>query len=92
MLKQREESAKVYEEAGRLDLAAQEQSEMQVIRAYLPKPLSDSEVQRAIAEAIHDTGAHSIRDMGRVMAHLKAHHTGRMDFSRAGAAIKNAFR
>lgn len=92
MIKQRQESAKAYDEAGRLDLAAQERSEIDIIQEYLPKQLSDAEVQRAIAEAITETGASSIRDMGRVMAHLKARHTGQMDFARAGVAIKDSFR
>ena len=92
MIKQRQDSAKAYEEGGRLDLAAQERAEIGIIQAYLPKQLSEPEADRAIAEAIADTGASSIRDMGRVMAHLKARHTGQMDFARAGAAIKDAFR
>jgi uncharacterized protein YqeY len=92
MIRQREESARTYEEAGRLDLADQERGEIAVIRGYLPKPMSEQEVDRAVAEAIGETGASSIRDMGKVMAHLKARHTGRMDFARAGAAIKQAFR
>ena len=92
MIRQREESARIYEEAGRLDLAAQERAEAGIIRGYLPKPMSEQEVDKAVALAIGETGACSIRDMGRVMAHLKARHTGRMDFARAGAAIKQAFR
>jgi uncharacterized protein YqeY len=92
MIKQRQESARIYDEAGRLDLAEQERSEICIIKEYLPKQLSDREVQKAIASAIKDTGASSIRDMGRVMAHLKANHTGQMDFSLAGAVVKDAFR
>jgi uncharacterized protein YqeY len=92
MIRQREESARTYEEAGRLDLAAQERDEIGIIRGYLPKQMSESEVEKAVATAIGETGAASIRDMGKVMAHLKARHTGKMDFARAGAAIKQAFR
>jgi uncharacterized protein YqeY len=92
MIKQRQESARAYEEGGRLDLAAQERAEIGIIRDYLPKQMSEREVERAIAEAIENTGACSIRDMGKVMAHLKARHSGKMDFARAGAAIKQAFR
>jgi uncharacterized protein YqeY len=92
MIRQRQESATAYEEGGRLDLAAQERAEIEIIREYLPRQMSADEVERAIAEAIEDTGACSIRDMGKVMAHLKARHTGQMDFARAGAAIKQAFR
>ena len=92
MIRQREESARIYEEAGRLDLAAQERDEIVVIRGYLPKQMSESEVDNAVKQAIGETGACSVRDMGKVMAHLKARHTGKMDFARAGAAIKQAFR
>lgn len=92
MTKQRHESARAYEEGGRLDLAEQEREEAAILRDYLPRQMSETEVEQAVAEAIEDTGACSIRDMGRVMAHLKARHTGRMDFTRAGAAIKQAFR
>jgi uncharacterized protein YqeY len=92
MIRQREESARTYEEAGRLDLAAQERDEIAIIRGYLPKQMSEREVEKAVADAIGETGACSIRDMGKVMAHLKARHNGKMDFARAGAAVKQAFR
>ena len=92
MVRQRQESARAYEEAGRLDLAAQERQEMAIIRGYLPRQMSESEVEKAVATAIEETGACSIRDMGKVMAKLKARHTGKMDFSRAGACLKQAFR
>lgn len=92
MIRQREESARIYEEAGRLDLAAQERGEIVILRGYLPKQMSEAEVDAAVKAAIGETGASSVRDMGRVMAHLKARHAGKMDFARAGAAIKQAFR
>ena len=92
MIKQRQESARAYEEAGRLDLAEQEREEVGIIRDYLPRQMSDTEVEKAVTAAIEDTGACSIRDMGKVMATLKARHTGKMDFALAGAAIKQAFR
>ena len=92
MIKQRQESARAYEEGGRLDLAAQEEQEVTIIRGYLPKQMSEAEVEKAIAAAIEACGACSVRDMGKVMATLKARHTGKMDFARAGAAIKQAFR
>lgn len=92
MVRQREESGHVYEEAGRLELAAQERQEIVIIREYMPKPLSQAEVEKAIAGAIREVGATSIRDMGRIMAHLKERHTGQMDFAKAGSAIKNALR
>ncbi len=90
MVKQREDSAKAYEEAGRMELAEQERAEQCVIREFLPKPLSDDEVNVAIAKAIEDTGASTIRDMGKVMGALKAAHTGRMDFGKAGGQVKAA--
>ena len=92
MIKQRQDSAKVYEEGGRPELAAQERAEIAVIQGYLPKQLTEAEVHKAVALAISETGASSVRDMGRVMAHLKARHTGQMDFAKAGAAVKDAFR
>ena len=92
MIKQRQESAHAYEEGGRLDLAAQEEQEVAIIRDYLPRQMSEAEVEKAIAAAIADCGACSVRDMGKVMATLKARHPGKMDFARAGAAIKQAFR
>jgi hypothetical protein len=92
MIKQRQESAKIYEEAGRLELAEQERDEIGVIQRYLPKPMSEAEVAQAIRKAIDELGATSIRDMGRIMAHLKEQHTGRMDFAKAGAVIKDSFR
>jgi len=92
MIRQRQESAGVYEQAGRLDLAEQESAEIAVLRQYLPKQMSEVEVAQAVAVAIESTGACSVRDMGKVMAFLKARHTGKMDFARAGAAIKQAFR
>jgi uncharacterized protein YqeY len=92
MIRQRQESAGVYEQAGRLDLAGQERAEIAILREYLPKQLSEREVDAAVAAAIATTGASSIRDMGKVMALLKERHTGAMDFARAGAAIKQALR
>lgn len=88
MVKQRQESARVYEEGGRLDLAEREIAETEVIIEFLPKQLSDDEVQAAIAVAVEKTGATSIRDMGKVMGALKADYTGQMDFGAAGAMIK----
>lgn len=90
MVRQREEAVRGYEESGRLELAEGENAEIAVLREFLPKPLSPKEVHAAIARAIHDTGASSIRDMGKVMAALKAHHAGRIDFSRVGNDVKAA--
>jgi uncharacterized protein YqeY len=88
MIKQREESEKIYADAGRAELAKQEAEEIVIIREYLPKQLSDKDMEKAIAEAIAKTGAASVKDMGKVMAELKARYAGQMDFSKASAAVK----
>jgi uncharacterized protein YqeY len=88
MIKQREESQKIYAEAGRSELAALEGEEVAIIREFLPKQLSDEDMAKAIAEAIAATGAASVKDMGKVMAALKGRYAGQMDFSKASAAVK----
>ncbi|MCA8869855.1 MAG: GatB/YqeY domain-containing protein [Rhodobacteraceae bacterium] len=88
MIKQRHESAKTYEEAGRLELAEKERAEILVIEEFLPRQLADDEVEAAVREVVAKTGAHSIRDMGRVMAALKERYAGQMDFGKAGSAVK----
>lgn len=88
MIKQRQESARAYEEGGRIDLAQRERDEIDVIEEFLPRQLDAAEIEQAIEEAIAETGAGSIRDMGRVMAALKARYTGQMDFGAAGARLK----
>ena len=88
MIKQREESQKIYADAGRADLAAQEGEEIEIIREFLPKQLSDKEMDAAIAETIAAEGATSVRDMGKVMAALKARYSGQMDFANASALVK----
>lgn len=88
MVKQRQESARAYEEGGRLELAEKELSEITVIEEFLPRQLSEAEVAAAIDAAVTETGAATIRDMGKVMAALKAKHTGQMDFAAAGASVK----
>lgn len=90
MVKQRQESVRAYEEGGRLELAEKEQAEIRVIEEFLPRQLSDAEVRAAIAAAITGTGATSIRDMGRVMAALKAKYTGQMDFGTVGPMVKDS--
>ena len=89
MVKQRQESARAYEEGGRLELAEKELSEIVVIGEFLPRQLDDSEVTAAIADAIAACIATSIRDMGKVMAELKGKYTGQMDFSAVGPRVKN---
>ncbi|MEP2783846.1 MAG: GatB/YqeY domain-containing protein [Pseudoruegeria sp.] len=88
MVKQRQESARVYEEGGRLELAEKERDEVIIIEEFLPKQLNESEVASAIETAIASTGADSIRDMGKVMGALKSKYTGQMDFGRAGGLVK----
>jgi uncharacterized protein YqeY len=89
MVKQRQESARAYEEGGRLELAEKELNEIKVIEEFLPRQLTAAEVAAAIDAAVAETGAASIRDMGKVMAALKARYTGQMDFAAAGAAVKD---
>jgi uncharacterized protein YqeY len=88
MVKQREESAAIYAEAGREELATQEREEMDIIREFLPKPLSEDEVGAAIDEAIEVTGAEGLRDMGKVVGLLKKKFPGRIDLGEASKAIK----
>ena len=88
MTRQRSESAKTYEEAGRIDLAERELEEIAVIEEFLPRQLDDDEVNTAIDAAITTVGAASIRDMGKVMGELKSKYTGQMDFGSVGAKVK----
>jgi len=89
MVKQRQESARTYEEGGRLDLAERELNEITVIEEFLPKQLDEDETVAAIKAAIAETGAGSIRDMGKVMGALKSKYTGQMDFGRVGPMVKD---
>tara|TARA_B110000977_G_scaffold189172_1_gene258298 strand:+ start:329 stop:748 length:420 start_codon:yes stop_codon:yes gene_type:complete len=89
MAKQRMESARAYEEGGRLDLAERERSEILVIEEFLPRQLDEAETEAAIDAAVAETGASSFRDMGKVMGVLKAKYTGQMDFGRVGPRIKD---
>ena len=88
MIKQREESEKIYADAGRAELAKQEGEEIVIIREFLPKQLSDQEMGKVIADAIAKSGAASVKDMGKVMAELKARYAGQMDFAKASALVK----
>ena len=89
MVKQRKDTAKTYEEAGRLDLAERESAEIEVIEEFLPRKLGDDEVLKAIDAAVSETGAASIRDMGKVMGALKSKYTGQMDFGDVGPKVKD---
>ncbi len=88
MTRQRQESAKTYEEAGRLDLSERELSEIQVIEYFLPRQLNGEEIEIEVTKVIDEQGASSIRDMGRVMACLKERFTGQMDFGSVGPIVK----
>jgi uncharacterized protein len=88
LIKQREESVDLYDKGGRPELAAQERAEIEIIKAFLPQPLSEAETKAAIASAIKGTGAASMKDMGKVIALLKERHAGRMDFGKASALVK----
>lgn len=88
MVRQRRESITLYEQGNRLDLAQQEAEEIAVIERFLPKQLSEADTSAAIDATVKELGASSIKDMGKVMAALKAKYTGQMDFGRASALVK----
>jgi len=88
LIKQRNESAELYDKGGRAELAAGERAEIVVIQSFLPQQMSEDEVRAAIAAAISETGAASAKDMGKVMAALKARHACKMDFAKASAVVK----
>lgn len=88
MVKQRQESAKAYEEGGRIELADKERAEITVVQEFLPRQLGADETRKAIETVIAELGATSIREMGPVMAALKARYAGQMDFGAAGPIVK----
>jgi uncharacterized protein YqeY len=88
MVRQRQESIALYQQANRQELVDQEQGEINIIERFLPKKMSDSETDAAIASVIEELGAVSIKDMGRVMAALKERYAGRMDFAKVGQQVK----
>ena len=90
MIKQRQESVELYKKGGREDLMKQEEEEIAVISAYLPKQMSEDEVKKAIAAAITETGAAGIKDMGKVIGVLKGKFAGQMDFAKASGLVKAA--
>jgi uncharacterized protein YqeY len=90
MVKQREESLGIYEKAGREDLAMVEREEIAILSEFLPQGLSEAEVEAAIIDAIKKTGAAGAKDMGKVVASLKADFPGRIDFGKASAKIRTA--
>jgi uncharacterized protein YqeY len=90
MVKQREESFAIYAEAGRNDLATVEKEEIDILNEFLPKGLTDAEIEDAIKAAIAKTGASGGKDMGKVIASLKADYPGRIDFGKASGKVKAA--
>ena len=88
MIKQRQESIELYEKGGRAELAQQERDEIAIIAAYLPKQMSDAEVRTAITQASAESGASSMKDMGKVIAALKGRYAGRMDFGKVSPLVK----
>jgi uncharacterized protein len=88
MIRQRQESIVLYEQGNRPDLVRQEEEEIAVIERFMPKRLDESETAAAIEGALAETGAATIKDMGKVMSRLKENYAGRMDFAKAGALVK----
>lgn len=89
LLKQRRESITQYRQAGREDLASREEAEAEIIQSYLPQALNESEIAELIAKAIAQTGANSVRDMGKVMAVIKEHAEGRVDMASVSKQVKS---
>ena len=88
MIKQRQESAELYEKGGRPELAAQEKGEIEIITAYLPQQMSDVEAGAAISAMLQELNVETMKDMGRAMAALKERFAGKMDFGKASGKIK----
>ena len=88
MIKQRQESVELYEKGGRADLVRQEQEEIAIISAYLPKQMSEPEMKAAIETAVKETGAAGMKDMGKVIGVLRSKYAGQMDMARASAMVK----
>ncbi|MBC2885989.1 GatB/YqeY domain-containing protein [Ochrobactrum sp. CM-21-5] len=89
MIKQREDSARIYEEGNRLELAEAEREEIVIISEFLPQQLSEEDVKQACSDVIGEVGAEGLRDMGKCMAALKERYTGQMDFAKASGVVKS---
>lgn len=89
MIRQREESAKIYADNGRPELAAQERQEIAVIEDFLPEQISDGKMKELVAAVVAETGAEGLRDMGKCMAALRERYPGRMDFAKASGVVKD---
>lgn len=88
MVKQREDSAQAYEDGSRLDLAEQERAEIEIVKEFLPRQLTDEEITTVVSGVISELGASGLKDMGKCMGALKERYAGAMDFGRAGAVMK----
>ena len=88
MIRQRQESAKAYEEGSRLDLAEEEREEIAIIRSFLPPQLDDAQLHSVCAETVKQTGANGLRDIGKCMQALKTRYPGQMDFGKASTLVK----
>ena len=88
MVKSRRESVDLYRQGNRPELAEKEETEIAVIESFLPSQMDEAAMQQAVADAVAETGATSIKDMGKVMAALKAKHAASLDMAKAGAAVK----
>ena len=90
MIKQRQESIEMYRQGGRQELVDKEAAEILVIESFMPTQMDETEIRAAVAAVVAETGAASIKDMGKVMAELRARHAGVMDFAKAGPLVKAA--
>ena len=90
MIKQRQESVELYQKGGRADLVKQEQEEIAIISGYLPKQMSEAEMKTVIEAAVKETGAAGMKDMGKVIAALRAKYAGQMDFGKVSGLVKAA--
>jgi uncharacterized protein YqeY len=88
MVKQREESAKIYEDAARIELAQQERDEIVIIQQFMPEQLTEEKVRELCASIVSETGSHGLRDMGKCMNVLKERYPGQMDFAKASGVVK----
>ena len=88
MIKQRQESVELYQKGNRADLVAQEQGEIEIISAYLPRQMAESEIVDTVAALVRETGATAMKDMGRVMAAIKERYAGKLDVAKASGAVK----
>lgn len=89
MIRQRQESAETYDQAGRVDLAVQEREEIEIIESFMPKQLTSDEIQGICAKIVGELGASGLRDMGKCMGALKERYAGQMDFGKASSVVKD---